>query len=316
MRKRNRSAFGFTVPAFAALLSVVVVGANEPPDLTKGETKGVDRTLTYNLGPTGLRGWIYTKPATFLDSVQGRTTAASRQILVTHVGVNSPASGVMEVDDVILGAGGSLFRDDARKSMGTAIQEAEAAANGGILKLTRFRAGKTEEVQRKLRVMGSYRETAPYDCPKSARILDEACKALAPDIFAAVETPCPADTMFGNEIRMGAFKALTKYRFKEGIAAGVMFAKTQGGHGSESRTGVIMKELIGYGTAAREALPGLRELIVQFNTECKDGRFPDDCNRMRVASVEEAIKAIEAATEQPELRSIRPPKGGVKTQDP
>ncbi|HAK96319.1 MAG TPA: hypothetical protein DCM87_15335 [Planctomycetes bacterium] len=831
MTKRNRSAFGFAVPAFAVLLSVVVVGANEPPDLTKGETKGVDRASTYNLGPTGLRGWIYTKPATFLDSVQGRTTAASCQILVTHVGVNSPASGVMEVDDVILGAGGSLFRDDARKSMGKAIQEAETAANGGILKLTRFRAGKTEEVRLKLRVMGSYRETAPYDCPKSARILEEACKALAkeplhddwcgavnglallaagnpehlprvrelarkmapptlklelkdgmviwgwgyrtvflceyylltgdkevlpaitqytislakgqsmygtfghgiasltsdgklhgsippygpvnaaglvgnlaivlgkkcgvrdpeippaidrasrffgyyvdkgaipygehmpwpyhenngknsmaallfalqgnqneaarffarmatagyanreyghtgqgfsylwsalganaggpdaaaaffkeaswhldlvrrcdgsftydggeqygagetddntyygrsgyyglspdatyvltysiplrklyitgkdakkanwlskeeaagaivsgrfdvdckkktpeelaaafrdwspivrgwaaeelatrpeanamvphligmaegadahvrqgacealghiksadalpvlvrllkhedrwlrvkaanalktmgerarpvltgmlqavvdtaeplqpvawadpiqlthgeladalfggllrdsikgidkellypairavsrnadgmarmrlrstfenhltledvqalaPAIFAAVKTPCPADTMFGNEIRMGAFKALTKYRFKEGIAAGVMFAKTQGGHGSESRTGVIMKELIGYGTAAREALPGLRELIVQFNTECKDGQFPDDCNRMRVASVEEAIKAIEAATEQPELRSIRPPKRGSR----
>jgi hypothetical protein len=147
-----------------------------PPDLTLTNT--IDRKLTYNLGATGLRGWIYTKPATFLDSVQGRTTTASRQILVTHVGAKSPAEGVMEVDDVILGAGGKLFSDDARKSFALAIQGAEKEANGGILKLTRWRAGQTEEVQLKLRVMGTYSDTAPYNCPKSRRTFDEACQVL------------------------------------------------------------------------------------------------------------------------------------------
>jgi len=147
-----------------------------PPDLT--QMSAVDRALTYNLGATGLRGWIYTKPANFFESVQGRTTTASRQILVTHVGAKSPADGVMKVDDVILGAGGKLFTDDARKSIAMAIQEAEKAANGGILKLTRWRAGKTEEVQLKLRVMGTYADTAPYNCPKSKIIFDEACKVL------------------------------------------------------------------------------------------------------------------------------------------
>jgi hypothetical protein len=160
-----------------------------PPDLTQAGT--VDRTLTYNLGATGLRGWIYTKPANFFESVQGRTTTASRQILVTHVGAKSPADGVMKVDDVILGAGGKPFTADARKSMALAIQEAEKAANGGILKLTRWRAGKTEEVQLKLRVMGIYADTAPYNCPKSKLIFDEACKVLEKeplkeDIWGAV----------------------------------------------------------------------------------------------------------------------------------
>ena len=112
--------------------------------------------------------------------------------------------------------------------------------------------------------------------------------------------------MFSNEFRMGTFRALTKYHFKEGIAAGVLFAKTQGGHGSESRTGVIMKEIVGYGTAARRVLPELKALIDQFNADCKAGGFPEDCNKQRVASVEEAIKAIESATTQPELRSIAP----------
>lgn len=149
-----------------------------PPDLLKGETNNVDRSGTYNLGSTGLRGWIYTKPASDLDRIQGRTTASSRQILVTHVGVNSPASGVMEVNDVILGVGGKLFSSDARKGFGKAITEAEKAENKGILTVTRSRNGKMAEVQLKLRVMGSYSATAPYDCPKSKLILADACKAL------------------------------------------------------------------------------------------------------------------------------------------
>jgi len=135
----------------------------------------------------------------------------------------------------------------------------------------------------------------------------EDVQALGPDILAAVLTPCPADTMFGNEIRMGGFKALTRYHFKEGIEAGVVFAKTQGGHGSESRTGEIMKEITSYGAAAREALPGLKELIVDLNEQCRKGEFPaGELNERRVHAVEEAIKAIEAATEQPELRTLAP----------
>ena len=132
----------------------------------------------------------------------------------------------------------------------------------------------------------------------------EDVQALAPDILAAVKTPCPADKMFSNEIRMGGFKALTKYRFKEGIEAGVEFAKTQGGHGSESRTGEIMKELVTYGTAARPVLPQLKQLVEEFNAEWKAGGFPADCNKMRVDSVEEAIKSIEAAKTQPTLRTV------------
>ena len=129
--------------------------------------------------------------------------------------------------------------------------------------------------------------------------------ALAPDILAAVNVRAPADTMFGNEIRMGGFKALTKYNFKEGIDAGVLFAKTQGGHGSEGRTGEIMKEIIKYGTAARSAIPGLREVIAAFNEQCAKKEYPaGELNNRRVGAVEDAIKTIEAATTQPELRTI------------
>jgi hypothetical protein len=45
-------------------------------------------------------------------------------------------------------------------------------------------------------------------------------------------------------------------------------------------------------------------LIVQFNEDCKTGGFPEGCNKQRVTSVEQAIQAIEAATTQPDMRSI------------
>ncbi len=162
----------------AALAAVVPVSAAEPPappDLT--QSVKVDRKQTYNLGATGLRGWIFTKPANFFESQQGRTTTASRQILVTHVGKKSPADGVVNVDDVITGVNGKPFGDDSRKGIAVAIQDAEKV--NGTLKLTVWRGGKSQEVELKLRVLGTYADTAPFDCPKSKLIFDEACKALA-----------------------------------------------------------------------------------------------------------------------------------------
>ena len=166
----------------STLFTALALGMASPlcaqvPDLTK-DIQSIDRELTYNLGATGLRGWIYTKAADNLDAAQGRTTLVSRQILVTHVGTGSPADGVMKVDDVILGVDGRLFNDDARKSFAKAIQQAETEAKGGVLKLTVSRGGQVQELAIKLAVMGNYSETAPWNCAKSKRILEEASKVL------------------------------------------------------------------------------------------------------------------------------------------
>ncbi|MEZ6058721.1 MAG: hypothetical protein R3C01_18620, partial [Planctomycetaceae bacterium] len=60
---------------FAALAdaSPMAKAASAGPDLT--QDRSVDRERTYNLGATGLRGWIYSKPETHFDGLQGRTTA-------------------------------------------------------------------------------------------------------------------------------------------------------------------------------------------------------------------------------------------------
>lgn len=153
--------------------SVTVDAANAKgpvvmPDFTKGGQPGDAHDWT--LGPTGARGWIFTNHG---------HSAESRQILVTAVAKASPADGVLAKGDVILGVEGKPFAADARIHFAKAIASAEAENGGGMLRLLRWRDGKTDEAVVKLPVLGSYSATAPYDCPKSKRIFENGCKALA-----------------------------------------------------------------------------------------------------------------------------------------
>ena len=144
-----------------------------PPDATKDY---IDATYTYNLGPTGARGWIYGTGNEWLFIPEG-LTRESRQIKITLVDKGSPADGILQLDDVIIGIGASVFTEDARKSLGVAIGEAEKTENKGQLKLKIWRKGTVlDNVTLSLAVMGAYSATAPYNCRKSALILSNACQ--------------------------------------------------------------------------------------------------------------------------------------------
>ena len=168
----TRGAIALTSIALALSSFATVAAADpaapKPPDLTAGGEK--DKSHDWLLGPTGLRGWMFYQ--------DGRTTYA-RQILVTAVDKGSPADGIVAVGDVILGAGGKPFDGDARIRLANAITAAETKQGGGLLRLTRWRAGETANVELKLKVLGSYSETAPYDCPKSKAIFEQGCELIA-----------------------------------------------------------------------------------------------------------------------------------------
>ena len=139
-------------------------------DFTKEAVIPTGAKHDWNLGPTGLRGWM------FCDKM---VTTDARQISITKVARGSPADGVFRVRDVILGVGGKPFSYDPRTELGKAITAAESETGEGKLTLTRWRTGKVEDVVLELPVLGSYSNTAPYDCLKSKRILEQGCKALA-----------------------------------------------------------------------------------------------------------------------------------------
>jgi hypothetical protein len=138
-----------------------------PPDLTQGGKR--DNKHDWLLGPTGARGWIF-----FRHEDQ---TAASRQILITAVEKGSPAEGLLQANDVILGVNGKQFVNDARKNLGHAIAAAEE--KDGVLALIRWREGQSTNVELKLPVLGAYSDTAPYNCAKSKNIFEQGCQLIA-----------------------------------------------------------------------------------------------------------------------------------------
>ncbi|MFT7618395.1 MAG: hypothetical protein ACI97A_002038 [Planctomycetota bacterium] len=169
-------------------LMILGVGANfalaqrqngvEVPDLTRGGIVPQGWTHDWNLGPTGARGWI------FSDKL---VTTDARQILVTKVERGSPADGVLHVGDVIVGVAGKKFDDDARILFAKAITEAEGKGKRSRLRLSCWRRGRNRTAVLKLRSLGEYAATAPYQCAKSKRIFDQGCKALAKQMRAKPE---------------------------------------------------------------------------------------------------------------------------------
>ncbi len=158
----------------AALItpSQAAAGKNdmEKPDFTKGDKIPEGATHDWTLGATGMRGWIYT---------EGGETSDARQISVVAVDEGSPAHGKFVVGDVILGVAEKPFSYDPRTEFGKALTIAESDQGKGILSLIRWRDGKQGNVVINLPVLGNYSATAPFDCPKSKRILELGCAALA-----------------------------------------------------------------------------------------------------------------------------------------
>ena len=170
---KNQTVFFALFVMFSASGANYAIGggqAAEIPDFTQGAKIPEDAKHDWNLGATGLRGWMY------CDKM---VTSDARQIAITKVAKGSPAYGILEVGDVILGVGGKPFSYDPRTEMGKALTAAESEAGSGELTLSRWRAGSSQEVVVKIPVLGTYSPTAPYDCPKSKRILEQGCRELA-----------------------------------------------------------------------------------------------------------------------------------------
>ena len=137
MRTRNLKSYRVLIPVLLFLSGTLALAkapppepVGPPPDLTKGGK--LINTGSFMLGPTGARGRMF---------VRAYMTGDARQILITEVEAGSPADGLLAVGDLILGIGDKKFDDDARKSFGRAINQAETEAYKGVLSLLRWRGG-------------------------------------------------------------------------------------------------------------------------------------------------------------------------------
>ncbi len=172
VRHRGGAILGLAVSIVASLGTPGSAGPKptENPDFTAGGSVPQGSDHDWNLGATGARGWMFSSH---------EVTTDARQVYITRVEENSPAHGVLAVGDVLLGVAGKRFSHDPRTEIGKALTLAESEAGRGDLSLVRWRSGATEEVLVKLPVLGTYSATAPFECPKSRRILEQGCRTLA-----------------------------------------------------------------------------------------------------------------------------------------
>ena len=240
--------------AFIALPAVSVeTKALAIPDFTKGESISANARHDWNLGATGARGWM------FCDKM---VTSDARQFAITKVEAGSPADGMLAVGDVLLGVGGKVFFYDPRTELGQALTLAETTAGGGNLRLTRWRAGQTEEIALKLAVLGNYSATAPFDCPKSKRILELGCEALAKRIATPGYKPDPIPRSL-NALALlasGNPKYLPLVKKEAEWAAGFSSKSMQTWHYGYVTT--LLAEYV-LATGDTSVLPGLRRLALE-----------------------------------------------------
>lgn len=246
---------------FAAALALTATAAPKDPvavpDFTNGAKIPKGAKHDWNLGPTGLRGWI------FCDEM---VTTDARQIAITKVERGSPAGGVFRVGDVILGVGGQPFSYDPRTEFGKAITMAESVAGGGNLMLTRWRAGKSEEVVVKVPILDSYSATAPYDCPKSKRILELGCHALAARIAGSSYGESPNQDPITRSINALALLASGDPAHLPLIKKEAQWAASFSDDSFQTwRYGYVIMLLSEYkmATSDESVMPGLRRLAME-----------------------------------------------------
>ena len=182
---------------FTSAIEIDNRGRWETPS-TKGPDKEVPGFLI-NLGPTGARAILEKKSFT-----------------VKYIFKNSPASGLLELDDVITGVNGKKFRtahtfahhitrmkefpdigyEGPIMDFGNAIEDSEGS--DGTLDLSVTRDGKKITVPIKLKTIGKFSKTFPYDCPKSNLIAKQASQYISgPGHSFINKEHCHAKSMSG-----------------------------------------------------------------------------------------------------------------------
>lgn len=155
---------------------------SDGPDYVQHEAAG--NGWFSNLGPTGIRA--------MLTDVNGKTEWQGQgiQYLVKYVFPGSPADGLILPGDIIKGVNGRQFQkiytfgywygfgyEGPLTEFGEAVEESEKNLNG-VLTLMVQRGVKTIDVQVQIDSKGSFADTFPYNCSKSASLRGEAVEAL------------------------------------------------------------------------------------------------------------------------------------------
>jgi hypothetical protein len=135
------------------MTAVLVVGLSIAHEAF-GAKKGAEPLL---FGPTGITGEV-----------------SKNSIKVFSVQSGAPADGKLTKGDEIIGIGAAKFKD-VKRDMAAAIDVAETETAGGRMAL-QLKDNRTVEIT--LPVLGTYSATAPWNCPKTDKIITMTADAL------------------------------------------------------------------------------------------------------------------------------------------
>lgn len=101
-------------------------------------------------------------------------------LYVYHLEDKSPARGIVNKNDIIIGANGRLFKDfrDCRIIMGLSIAESQTSELKGNLYLHLMRGGEFKTVSFNIGTEKAYAKSFPFNCERSKKIADEHIKIL------------------------------------------------------------------------------------------------------------------------------------------
>jgi hypothetical protein len=128
-------------------------------------------------------------------------------------------------------------------------------------------------------------------------------KPLLPVVLRAVVEPAPSGIMFADGIRVSGLEVLAAHHVAEGMQACADYLRSQNKWASEKRTPQLLKILSTYGAHAKAVIPHLRETAAMFDRG--EENFPGNLSKQKAQMVREAITAIEASQDRPELTRIR-----------
>ena len=138
------------------------------------EVQNCRKTL---LGPTGIFAYGPYGAGFYLNHYWAYKRDRNWFVVISMI-PDSPAVGLIKKDDVITGANGKRFPqdEDARVHMGRAIIDSES--KDGLLTLMVNRKGEDIEVEIQLKPIGGFSPTWPFNCPRTDRMVTDACRFL------------------------------------------------------------------------------------------------------------------------------------------
>lgn len=102
------------------------------------------------------------------------------ELVVAGIDEGSPADGVLQLNDIVVGVNGRLFEEgeDGRVALGYALAEARTRKLGGTLTIHAVRDGEIQNLPIKLAVGDDYSPTWPFRCRKSEKIANQAVRCI------------------------------------------------------------------------------------------------------------------------------------------